>query len=111
MAGVGYYRQVLTVQNPVTSLDSYGQAVVSWVNVGLVRGNLARVDSVEGMGDGGPEMRTTWSIEATWFPDVNMRSRLVWNDNGTDRTLNLRACHDADGRRKRLQMQAIEVQQ
>jgi head-tail adaptor len=109
MAGAGYFRQVLTVQNPVTTVDAYGQGSEAWVTTGLIRGHLEQVTSAEVVDDGGPAVRQEFSIEATWAPNVTSRSRLVWNDNGTSRTLNLRSCHDVDSRRKRLRMQAVEV--
>jgi head-tail adaptor len=108
MAGAGYFRQVLTVQNPVTTVDAYGQGSEAWVTTGLIRGHLEQVASAEPIGDAGPVMRQEFSIEATWAPNVTSRSRLVWNDNGLSRTLNLRSCHDVDSRRKRLRIQAVE---
>jgi head-tail adaptor len=116
MAGAGYFREVLTVQNPVTTVDAYGQGSESWVTIGIIRGRLydptgyaSEVASSEVIDDGGPAGRQEFSIEATWFPGITLRSRLKWNDNGVERTLNLRSCHDPDARRKRLRMTAIEM--
>jgi head-tail adaptor len=116
MAGAGYFRQVLTVQNPVTTVDAYGQGSEAWVTVCIIRGRLydpsgyqSEVNSSEVLDDGGPAMQQEFSIEATWHPGISMRSRIKWNDNGVERTLNLRSCHDPDARRKRLRMRAIEV--
>lgn len=109
MAGVGYYRFVMTVQNPVRTLDAFGQLVESWLNAGVIRANAERIQSTEVMDDQGPAVRTDWTIEATWFPNVSSRSRLVWNDHGTQRTFNIRGAWDRDGRRRRLEIEATEV--
>jgi head-tail adaptor len=40
---------------------------------------------------------------------MSNRSRLLWYDNGTERTFTVRACWDRDQRRRRLEIEASEV--
>jgi hypothetical protein len=40
---------------------------------------------------------------------VDTETRLLWNDHGTTRTLEVRTCQDRDQRRRTLEMDAVEV--
>lgn len=108
MAGVGYYRLVMDVQNPTRTVDAFGQATEAWVTIGQVRANLERMDTVEIMDDGGPSVRTDWTIAATWLDGVTSRSRLRYDDHGTVRIFNIRGAWSMH-RRRRLQIEASEV--
>jgi head-tail adaptor len=105
----GMLRLSLTVQNPVRTVDAFGQAVEAWVTIGTVWAHVEASNTTEVMDDGGPAVRTEWRIIASWLPSLTSRSRLLWNDNGTTRTFNCRACWDMDQRRRRLEIEAVEV--
>jgi head-tail adaptor len=105
----GMLRHSMTVQNPVRTVDAYGQGAEAWVNVGTLRCHAEQMRTGDVVDDLGPAIRTDWRIIANWHPDVSTRSRLLWDDGTTTRTFNLRACWDRDSRRRRLEIEATEV--
>jgi head-tail adaptor len=105
----GMLRIPMTAQNPVRTVDAFGQASEAWVNVAVLHCHIEVASNNETMGDLGPEVRTDWRILACFHPSVNTRSRLLFNDHGTQRTFNVRACWDRDQRRRRLEIEATEV--
>ena len=112
MAGhvpTGMMRIPMTVQNPVRTVDAFGQASEAWVSVGSVWCHVETANTAEVVDDLGPAVRTDWRILSGWHPSLTTRSRLVWNDRGTVRTFNLRACYDRDQRRRRMEIEATEV--
>ncbi len=105
----GMLRLAMTAQNPVRTVDDFGQASESWVNVAVLHCHIEVASTNDTFGDRGPEVRTDWRILASFHPSVNTRSRLIFNDRGTERTFNVRACWDRDQRRRRLEIEATEV--
>lgn len=105
----GMLRYMMAAQNPVRTVDALGQGSESWVTVANLPCHAEQMQTSDAMDDGGPAVRTDWRIIAAFHPGVSTRSRLVWNDNGTERTFNLRGCWDRDGRRRRLEIDATEV--
>ncbi len=101
----GMLRHRMTVQNPVRTVDAFGQMNDLTV-YNSVKEQMQTGDAID---DGGPAIRTDWRILATWHPEVSTRSRLLWNDGTTDRTFNVRACWDRDNKRRRLEMNVTEV--
>jgi len=99
----------MTVQNPVRTVDAFGQADEAWISVGSLWCHVEVANTMEVVDDLGPAVRTDWRILASFHPSVNTRSRLLWNDRGTERTFNVRACWDRDQRRRRLEIEATEV--
>ena len=112
MAGhvpAGMLRIPMTIQNPTRELDAYGQPTEAWLNVGTVFCHVEVAGTSEVMDDRGVAVRTDWRMLSSWHPDLSARSRLIWNDNGTERTFNVRACWDRDQRRRRMELEATEV--
>lgn len=105
----GMMRNYLTVQNPVRTEDSLGQASVAWVNVGNTWAHIEQSRTAEVIDDGGVATRSDFRMLMAYLPDVSVNSRLLWNDGGTVRTFNIRACWDRDQRRRRLEVEATEV--
>ena len=105
----GMMRLVMTAQNPVRTVDAFGQASESWLSFATLPVHVELANTSDTMDDGGPATRTDWRILAPWHPSMNNRSRLLWNDNGTERTFTVRACWDRDQRRRRLEIEASEV--
>lgn len=105
----GMLRHAMTVQNPVRTVDNFGQASEAWISVTMIRCHAEQMQTGDAIDDGGPAIRTDWRILAAWHPAVSTRSRLIWNDQGTNRTFNIRACWDRDSRRRRLEINATEV--
>jgi head-tail adaptor len=98
----------MTVQNPVRTVDAFGQADEAWISIGTVWCHVEVANTMEVIGDLGPAVRTDWRILATWHPSINTRSRLTMTDRGSTRTFNVRACWDRDQRRRRLEIEATE---
>jgi len=105
----GMLRIPMTVQTPVATVDAWGQRGEAWVSVAVLYCHVEVAQTNEVMDDMGSAVRTDWRILASYHPQCNTRSRLVWNDNGTVRTFNIRACWDRDQRRRRLEIEATEV--
>ncbi len=105
----GMLRLAMTAQNPVRTVDDFGQASESWVNVAVLHCYIEMASTSEVIDDRGTAIRTDWRILSSFHPSVNARSRIVWNDHGTVRTFNIRACWDRDQRRRRLEIEATEV--
>jgi head-tail adaptor len=105
----GMLRLPMTAQNPVRTVDSFGQASEAWINVATLHCHIEVASTTEVMDDRGPAVRTDWRILSSYHPSVTTRSRLIWNDRGNDRTFNIRACWDRDQRRRRLEIEATEV--
>jgi head-tail adaptor len=102
-------RLAMTAQNPIRTVDSFGQASEAWINVATLHCHIEVASTTEVMDDRGPAVRTDWRILSSFHPSVTTRSRLIWNDRGNDRTFNIRACWDRDQRRRRLEIEATEV--
>ena len=105
----GMLRLVMTVQNRSVSVDAFGQQTETWSDVAMIAVHAEQMNTSEGFGDGGPEVRTDWRILAAWHPNVTTRSRLKWLDGTTTRYFNLRSCYDRDNRQRRLEIEATEV--
>jgi len=105
----GMLRLVMTVQNRSVAVDAFGQQTETWSDVAIIAIHAEQMNTSEGMGDGGPEVRTDWRILAAWHPSVTTRSRLKWLDGITTRYFNLRSCYDRDNRQRRLEIEATEV--
>ncbi len=105
----GMLRLAMTAQNPIRTVDGFGQASEAWINVATLHCHIEVASTTEVMDDRGPAVRTDWRILSSFHPSVTTRSRLIWNDRGNDRTFNIRACWDRDQRRRRLEIEATEV--
>ncbi len=105
----GMMRQMLTVQNPTVTVDDLGQASEAFLSVGAMPGHIEQMETTETVDDGGPAVQTTYRILGAWHPSVSTRSRLLWSDRGTVRTLNIRSCTDRDQRQRTLEIVAVEV--
>lgn len=105
----GMMRLVMTAQNPVSVIDAFGQRSESWLSFATLPVHVEVANTSDFTNDSGPSTRTDWRILAAWHPSMNNRSRLLWNDNGTQRTFNIRACWDRDQKRRRLEIEATEV--
>ncbi|CAB4189574.1 Bacteriophage SPP1, head-tail adaptor [uncultured Caudovirales phage] len=107
MAGCGFWREVFTVQTSTQTVDALGQADLSWLTVGTVRG-MIKPTQREVVDDLGVSIRTDLDIETAWSPIIDARSRLILD--GT--TYNVSSVVDPDsGRKKRLRVIATEVTQ
>jgi head-tail adaptor len=102
-------RLAMTAQNPIRTVDSFGQASEAWINVATLHCHIEVASTTEVMDDRGPAVRTDWRILSSFHPSVTTRSRLIWNDHGNERTFNIRACWDRDQRRRRLEIEATEM--
>jgi head-tail adaptor len=102
-------RVPMTLQNPVATIDQWGQRGEAWVNVAILYCHVEMAQTNEVMDDMGNAVRTDWRVLSSYHPSCSTRSRLLWNDNGTQRTFNVRACWDRDQRRRRLEIEATEV--
>jgi len=105
----GMLRLAMTAQNPIRTVDSFGQASEAWINVATLHCHIEVASTTEVMDDRGPAVRTDWRILSSFHPSVTTRSRLIWNDHGNERTFNIRACWDRDQRRRRLEIEATEM--
>lgn len=105
----GMMREVLTVQTPSTSTDTLGQLTRTYTTVATIRAHVEFIESAEAVDEGGPIVQTTYRLLAAWHPAVDTETRLLWNDHGTTRTLEVRTCQDRDQRRRTLEMDAVEV--
>ena len=105
----GMLRIPMEVQNPTPGVDAFGQPTETWATVGVVHCHVEVAATNEVMDDRGVSVRTDWRMLASWHPSISARSRLLWNDYGTTRTFNVRACWDRDQRRRRLEIEAVEV--
>jgi head-tail adaptor len=101
-------RLSMTVQNPVRTVDSVGQAEVSWLSVAQIACHIDSARTNEVIGDLGVNARSDWRILAAWHPAVTTNSRLLYLDNGTERVFNIRVCFDRDQKRRRLEIEATE---
>jgi head-tail adaptor len=99
----------MEVQNPVRTVDLYGQASEAWVTVGVVHCHVEQANTTEVIDDRGVAVRTDWRILASWHPELTARSRLIWTDYGTARTFAIRSATDRDQRRRRFEIEATEV--
>lgn len=106
----GMLRNQVRVQNPVRAVDDFGQASTNWLTVANVPAHVEQSRTAETLDDGGISTRSDFTFVMAWHPDVSTDSRLVWDDNGTERTFNVRGCWDRDQRRRRLQVEATEVE-
>ena len=61
------------------------------------------------MHERGVTSRADYRILASWHPNVTVRSRLIWVDNGVTRTFDVRGCWDVDQRRRTLTIDAVEM--
>jgi head-tail adaptor len=102
-------RLVMTAQNPVATVDAFGQAQESWLSFANIPVHIETANTEEGIGDGGVEVRTDWRILAAFHPSVTTRSRLLLVDNGVTRTFFIKGCWDRDQKRRRLEINAVEV--
>lgn len=105
----GMLRLYLTVQNPVRTVDAFGQADVSWVTVAGVWGHAEQSRTTEVLDDGGVSTRSDYRFLTSWHPSVSTNSRLLWQDGDTERVFNVRTAYDRDQRRRRLEIEATEV--
>lgn len=105
----GMLRLYLTVQNPVRTVDTFGQASVAWVSVGGVWGHADQPRTTEVIDDGGVSTRSDYRFLASWHPQLTVNSRLLWQDGENARIFNVRSCFDRDQRRRRLEIEATEV--
>lgn len=113
MAGhipTGMLRIPMEVQNPVRTVDLYGQASEAWVTVGVVHCHVEQANTAEVIDDRGVAVRTDFRILASWHPELNTRSRLRWTDYGRTRTFSIRTATDRDQRRSRFEIEAVEVE-
>jgi len=105
----GMLRLWLTVQNPVRTVDSLGQASVAWVTIGGVWAHAEQARTAEVIDDGGVSTRSDYRFLCSWHPDLSTNSRFLWQDGDTERTFNIRNCYDRDQRRRRLEVEATEI--
>jgi head-tail adaptor len=108
----GMMRLVAEVQNPTAAVDSLGQWTETWANVSGLSAlpiYIEQMDTTETVEDGGPAIQTSYRILCPWTASITTRSRFLWTDNGTNRTLNVRSCTDKDQRRRTLEVEAVEV--
>lgn len=108
----GMMRLVAAVQNPTQSTDPLGQSTETWATVSGLSAlpvYIEQMDTTETVDDGGPAIQTSYRILCPWTASVTTRSRFLWTDNGTQRTLNVRSCTDKDQRRRTLTIEAVEV--
>jgi len=105
----GMLRLYFTVQNPVRTVDAFGQASVAWVSVGGIWGHAEQSRTTEVIDDGGIAARSDYRFLTGWHPQVTVNSRLLWQDGDSSRVFNIRTCHDRDQRRRRLEIEASEV--
>ena len=107
MAGCGFWREVFTVQTSTQTVDAVGQADLSWLTVGTIRG-MIKPTQREVVDDLGVSIRTDLDIETAWSPIINARCRLLLDGIA----YNVSSVVDPDsGRKKRLRVIATEVTQ
>ena len=98
MAGAGFWRDTLIVQEPSTAIDALGQATPSWSSICTVRGQI-RPTKREVMDDLGNAVRTDLEIECAYHPDITARCRIFSVQ--MDRTYYISSVTDASGYRRR----------
>ncbi len=108
----GMMRLVAEVQNPPAAVESLGQWTETWATVSGLSAlpvYIEHMDPTETVEDGGPAIQTSYRILCPRTASITTRSRFLWTDNGTNRTLNVRSCTDKDQRRRTLEVEAVEV--
>lgn len=108
----GMMRLQVVPKNPTVTVDALGQATETFAaitGVAALPAYIEQMETAESVDDGGPAVQTNYRIMVPWHPDITTRTRLEWDDNGTKRYLNIRACTDRDQRRRTLEIEAVEV--
>lgn len=106
----GMMRVYMTVQNPTDSVSATGQLSQSWASETRKLRCVAESHAVADSDiRGGNAVRREFRVVGSWHSGISTRSRLLWDDWGTVRTLEVVSCVDVDGRRKRLEILAVEV--
>jgi len=98
-------RSRVTLQAPVETDDGAGGVVVSWVDVASVWAEVRPRRGGEGLWADAPAGRLTSEIVMRWRDDVWPGMRLV----AGERTFDIRAAYDPDGRRRRVVCLCLEV--
>lgn len=102
---IGAMRSRVTLQAPVETDDGAGGVVVSWVDVASVWAEVRPRRGGEGLWADAPAGRLTSEIVMRWRDDVWPGMRLV----AGERTFDIRAAYDPDGRRRRVVCLCLEV--
>ena len=102
---IGVMRWRVTLQAPVETDDGAGGVVVSWVDVASVWAEVRPRRGGEGLWADAPAGRLTSEIVMRWRDDVWPGMRLV----AGERTFDIRAAYDPDGRRRRVVCLCLEV--
>ncbi len=97
-------RSRVTLQAPVETDDGAGGVVVSWVDVASVWAEVRPRRGGEGLWADAPAGRLTSEIVMRWRDDVWPGMRLV----AGERTFDIRAAYDPDGRRRRVVCLCLE---
>lgn len=107
----GMMRQLLTLQNPLSTVDDLGQAAFTWTTVTTLPAHIEQMSTEESVDDGGPAVETRLRLLVSYHPDVSTHSRFLWNPLGVgaSRILNVRACWDRDQKQRTLEIEAVEV--
>ena len=101
---IGAMRSRVTLQAPVETDDGAGGVVVSWVDVASVWAEVRPRRGGEGLWADAPAGRLTSEIVMRWRDDVWPGMRLV----AGERTFDIRAAYDPDGRRRRVVCLGLE---
>jgi head-tail adaptor len=102
-------RQVVSVQSAATSTDTLVQLTRTYTTIGQIAAHVEFIETAEAVDEGGPIVQTTYRLLTAYHPSVDTESRLIWNDRGTPRILEVRTCQDKDQRQRTLEIDATEI--
>lgn len=78
MIGIGSLRQVMTIQNEVTTISAEGKRIITWVDAETIWADIQPIGRAEEFQYTTLEVRTTHKIIMRYTPTLTPTSRLLW---------------------------------
>jgi SPP1 family predicted phage head-tail adaptor len=73
-------RERVTIQKPVESQSSFGEATISWVDEGTVYASVMGVRAADYFAAQQAGVLVTHRIRIRFFPGITHQHRLIWRD-------------------------------
>jgi len=109
---VSRMRDQVTVQSPVRTQDSYGQAVITgWTDVATVWANVEPIAGRETFYGGAVRADVTHGVLMRYYAGLLPSWRLAWSNLGTTKYLNVESALDVESRGREHALQCKEVVQ
>lgn len=97
---MGKLRRRLKIQYKSVTRDSFGQEVVSWVDLATVWGSVQGAGGREFQSAGGEQAEESWKIRIRYRSDLDRDMRII--ETSTNQTFRIEAISDPDGRRREM---------